>query len=260
MILTDRFVFIHLPKTGGTFVTSVLERLLKPPPARSWFERSLRRLRGRPYRDRMKHGTCNDVPDSHRGLPLVACIRSPYERYASGYDFGWWRDRPPRWADMEAVRREFPRFPEVSFGEYVEIACRHFPRLRGAALPPEERPGFFTEVFVRTFFRDPAAAWQRIDDAYLAAKGWTADMHPVRFLRTESLNRDLHAFLLEQGFPPDRVAFVLEEAPILPGGAARPRTRPWREYYTPELMARVRRRDRLLFAMFPEYDVPAAAP
>lgn len=30
MILTDRFVFMHIPKTGGTFVSRVLRELLTP--------------------------------------------------------------------------------------------------------------------------------------------------------------------------------------------------------------------------------------
>jgi hypothetical protein len=79
-------------------------------------------------------------------------------------------------------------------------------------------------------------------------------MHPVRFLRTERLNEDLHAFLLETGFAPAEVAFVLEEGRILPAGAKRARTRPWPEYYTPATKALVRRRERLLFALFPGFD------
>jgi hypothetical protein len=106
---------------------------------------------------------------------------------------------------------------------------------------------------VRFYFREPEAALARMDAAYLDARGWERDMHAVRFLRMESLNADLHAFLLELGLPAERLAFILGEGKILPEGSRRDAT-PWQERFTPELAALVRRRDRLLFSVFPWYD------
>jgi hypothetical protein len=254
MILTDRFVYIHLPKTGGTFVTAVLERLMKPPRPRNWPERVLRRLRRRRWRDTNKHGTCAEIPASHRGLPVFACVRNPFDRCVSQYEFGWWKDRPPPWVDSAAIRRRYPAFPGVPFADFVEISATAFPRLRGSPLSGEDALGWQTDQFVRTFFRDPEAAWRRIDDAYIDGRRWEEDLHPVRFLRTENLNADLHAFLLGVGFAPAEVDWVLREGKIRPAGAKGERRPSWEEYYTPDLRARVRRRERLLFAMFPEYD------
>jgi len=256
MILTPRFVYIHLPKTGGTFVTSVLERLMKPPRPATRLGRMIRGIRGKTYRDTNKHGTVAEIPPSHRGLPVLSTVRNPFDRYVSQYEFGWWKEKTKEWIDREALRRDYPSFPDLTFPEFVDGATRHFPLLRTSPLPPERALGFQTEQFVRTYFTDPAGTWPLIDDAWIAARGWEKAMPPVRFLRMERLNADLHAFLLEIGFPPADVAFVLGEGKILPAGPGRKRERPWQEYYTPELRRLLRDRERLLFAMFPWYDAP----
>lgn len=77
-------------------------------------------------------------------------------------------------------------------------------------------------------------------------------MFDVRFIHTERLNWELHAFLLEAGFPAADVAFVPELGRILPDGKGRTERQRWEHYYTPELKAEVRRRERWLFLLFPE--------
>lgn len=256
MILTRKFVYVHLPKTGGTFVTSVLERLLKPPKPRTPWGRLLRRVRGRVYRDTNKHGTCSEIPPSHRGLPVVSTIRNPFDRYVSQYEFAWWKEQTREWIDRRGLRERFPRFPDLTFPEFVDAASSCFHQMKDSPLRGEDALGFHSEQFVRYFFRDPKGAWPRIDEAYIRERRFEADMHPVRFLRQESLNGDLHRFLLEVGFPEEEVAFVPDEGRILPEGGKPRKVRDWRGYYTPELRALVRRRERLLFALFPEYDAP----
>ncbi len=260
MILTDRFVFLHQPKTGGTFVTSVLERLMKPPRPRTWIGRTLRKVRGRTWRDTAKHGTADEIPPSHRGLPIVATVRNPFDRYVSQYEFAWWKERLPPWVDGAEVRRRFPSYPDLSFEEFLDAANDLFPRLRGSPLPPEDAPGFQTEQFVRWFFREPASVMGRIDGDYIDGRGWERDIHPVRFLRMEDLNGELHRFLLDMGFPPEDVAFVPAEGKILPAGSKRREGTPWRSYFTERTLARVRRRERLLLSVFPGYDPAGGAP
>lgn len=257
MILAERFVYVHQPKTGGTFVAAMLGRLLPPPPAPRPFARRLAGLLGRrPPARPHKHGTCNDVPEAFRGAPLVATVRNPFDRYVSQYEFGWWKDHERDWIDREALKRRFPVFPELTFPEFLEAAVDAFQKLRAPGVPPERRPGLQTEQFVRFYFREPDRAFPLVDEAYCAARRWEADMHPVRFLRMERLNRDLHDFLVGVGYSPAEVAFILEEGKVFPRGSGKREGRPWREYYTPELRRLVMQRERLLLAMFPEYAEP----
>lgn len=217
MIFTDRFVYLHQPKTGGTFVTSVLFRLhdyrwsrgevpAEPAVVEPGAPHQVRDVRLRPP----KHGGRSAIPRKQRHKPVVATVRNPYDLYVSQYEFAWWK-RPE-------YRRSFARVR--SFDDFV--------------LTAGEEWGSLTEQFLR--FYDG-----RTDD--------------VRFLMTEHLNESLHGFLAEMGYAAEGIAFVRGLERILPGGKGRDPAQRWEAYYTPELKQLVRTREDALFAMFPQYDV-----
>ena len=85
MIITDKFVYVHHPKTGGTFVNSVLRQLYKVennvPRERRYGEFAWRR----------KHRPCRKIPEEHRGKLVLATVRNPYDWWVSAYEFGWWK-------------------------------------------------------------------------------------------------------------------------------------------------------------------------
>jgi hypothetical protein len=256
MIITDKFVFIHQPKTGGTFVTEVLKRIhaaragraLLPLPE-NW---RLRRA-GFIYAksNNAKHARCDDIPEPHRSKPIVACVRNPYSRYISQYNFLWWARN--RKVDVEKMRKRFPQFPKFTFEEYLDYVFQMMP-VKNTQFPPERALGMQTWQFLRQFCRKPRQVFPAIDENYLAARRWERDLYPVRFLHTDSLNQELHDFLISVGYEPAEVQFVLTEGKILPPGGLRS-DRPWQSYYTPELKQVVRTRERLLFDIFPEFDV-----
>lgn len=69
MIVTDKFVFVHLPRTGGTFVIEVINKFF--PSAREIGHHLPRELLPREY--------------SH--LPVLGTIRNPWEFYVSLYHY-----------------------------------------------------------------------------------------------------------------------------------------------------------------------------
>ena len=69
MIVTDHLVFLHLHKSGGTFVNALLLRCV--PSARPIGYHY-------PYRE---------LPRDYRGLPIVGTVRSPWAYYVSWYHF-----------------------------------------------------------------------------------------------------------------------------------------------------------------------------
>jgi hypothetical protein len=69
MIVTDRLLFLHLHKSGGTFVNALLKRCV--PSARQIGYHL-------PYRE---------VPAVYRDLPVVGTVRSPWAYYVSWYHF-----------------------------------------------------------------------------------------------------------------------------------------------------------------------------
>ena len=76
MIATGRFVYIHLHKSGGSFVNECLLRFF--PEARQIGY----------------HLPASQLPDSLRALPLLGFVRSPWSYYVSWYAFQSQRPQP----------------------------------------------------------------------------------------------------------------------------------------------------------------------
>ena len=124
MILTDDFVYIHEPKTGGTFVTKMLSRLYEPVKQTGGVERLLRRVLRcgkKQLIETNKHGTCSDIPESHRGKPILATIRNPYDRYVSQYEFAWWKRCPGSFGDVAELEERYSRFPILTFEDFIDL-------------------------------------------------------------------------------------------------------------------------------------------
>ncbi len=76
MILTDRFVFLHLHKSGGTFVNEFLMRFV--PDARHIGYHLPRTM----------------VPTESATLPVLGFVRNPWSYYVSWYSFQMERPHP----------------------------------------------------------------------------------------------------------------------------------------------------------------------
>ena len=74
MIVTDKFAFVHLPRSGGTFISEVISKFF--PTAREIGYHLPRTLLPREY--------------SH--LPVLGAVRNPWEFYVSWYHHVWPRD------------------------------------------------------------------------------------------------------------------------------------------------------------------------
>jgi hypothetical protein len=259
---------VHEPKTGGTFVTSVLLQLYDVRWTRWTHLRNtlqsnmvFRRPRGTLIYNSHKHGACEHIPEAHRHKQILASVRNPYDLYVSQYEFGWWKQPQFRKyfrAAIPDLDKRHPDFPNgISFTDYVFLANAAFRTGNPDGFRTGEEPGLQTEQFVKYYFRDPKRTLAHWNEEYLMSpeRPYQADLLPVHFLRMDCLNQDLHAFLLSAGFPAEDVAFILNLGKILPGGKGRSSGQKWEGYYTPELKAQVRRRERFLFARFPEWDL-----
>src|SRR5690242_4920400 len=67
MLVTDKFVFIHLPRTGGTFIADVITKFF--PSTREIGYHLPREL----------------LPKEYAHLPVLGTVRSPWEFYVSWY-------------------------------------------------------------------------------------------------------------------------------------------------------------------------------
>lgn len=254
MIITDRFVFVHMPKTGGTFVTTMLRQahgLSRPRRSPSGFLYRCLRPRHDGLVEVNKHGTCHDIPWRHMGKPVVATPRNPYDRYVSQYEFGWWRKFPHTLGDVAAISRLFPAFPDLAFSDYVHMTNIFLAR---PGRDDEYPLGWHSTQFIDFFMRSPRSIGFRATPDFVTSAAWASEVIPARFLRTDRLNTDLHSWLIDMGYPEDNIASVLTSGRIYPKEGGRVERQGWERYYTPELKAFVRRQEWLLFTMFPEFD------
>jgi hypothetical protein len=74
VIVTDKFVFAHLPRSGGTFVSDVIRKFF--PSAHEIGHHLPREL----------------LPTEYSHLPVLGTVRNPWEFYVSLYHYVWRRD------------------------------------------------------------------------------------------------------------------------------------------------------------------------
>jgi len=111
MILTDKYLFVHFPKTGGTFVTKVLQ---------DFFDREnllYKRLfieEKNPYTKEIfgQHGGCNEIPQGLlKNRFIVSIIRNPFELYVSQYEFKLWQNKSPE--QTAQIKQNFSNYPDL---------------------------------------------------------------------------------------------------------------------------------------------------
>lgn len=265
MLVTDRFVYIHQPKTGGTFVSAMMNRAheasggtvdtiwIDPDTTATLPVVGPGRMLNVMMSTRNQHGARRDIPAQYRDRPVVATVRNPYDRYVSQFEFAWWRVNPEMFGPLAETLARYPAYPDLTFEQFIELTNTVSVPYRPEG-HPDRTPGFHTQQFVEYFAPDPTAAYPQLSDGTLGIGHWRAAMAGVRFLEQDRLNRALHSFLLEMGYASERVGFILGAEKILPDGS-RLRAQHWTNYFSPALKAFVRRKEDLLFQLFPQFDV-----
>ncbi len=276
MIITDDFVYIHYPKTGGSFVTYVLKQLYRYKKNYKFLDNLLpKRVKNKVLRfqeisnriqgfiDTNMHGTCNDIPWEHRNKPILSTISNPYDSLVSHYEFGWWKTHTEEefgFRTMEEIKNKLPNFPDLDFGEYINLCdCVLLPKkFKNVNLKKNENIGIETFDFIRFFFRNYQEVLAKIDKdykCYVNHQTYKADMFKVHFIKTDQLNHGLYNFLLDIGWKSKEIAFVLNLKKIFPKEGGRAKDQAWGKYYTHELKSIIKKKERLIFDLFPEFDV-----
>ncbi len=170
MVITKDFVFIHMPKTGGTFVTEMLrkvylgyrwrsdESIPLKVKCRHLRDRFLRRLSLSPWVDRNKHGSCNDIPRKYKSLPILGCVRNPFEWYVSSYEYQWWKRHPEEYPGLA----DNPDFPNLSFGQFLQLQNKAWLTLFNPGVAVDPTIGRFTTLFINFYFRRPNEILQSV--------------------------------------------------------------------------------------------------
>lgn len=212
MIITKYFVFLHIPKTGGNFLTQVCAAHL---PGDYVVRHQIH-----------DHAGAAAIPEEYRHLPRFALIRNPWDWYVSWYHF------------LKEVSKDPPVFwfpisdsGQADFGTTIANLCEA--RFNGVA----------TRVAKLLTERDVGLLtlhYQEILGSSLREKR-------VSVGRVESLREDFLEFLEVNDIPvPIRFVNAVREMSrtnVSEHG-------PYREYYTEELASLIRHKDREIIATY----------
>jgi hypothetical protein len=163
MIATERFVFLHLHKSGGTFVNECLLRFV--PGARQLGY----------------HLPRNQIPVAFAQLPILGLVRNPWSYYVSWYAFQAARPQPnalfrllsrDRTLDFTATIRnllELGRNPELLAATVRALPAKFTDR--GLNLPGPELAriegrddGFYSFLYRYMFGEPPSPHIARMED------------------------------------------------------------------------------------------------
>lgn len=255
MIITDKFVMLNYPKTGSSFTREILKQVHHTYD--NWPSKILSRLgsmnkpsmtelmvsKGRGVTN-SQHGNYRQIPEEHRHKKIASVVRNPLQRYISEYLYGWWKKNSQGFRNE--INEKFHGFPDLNFPEYFEMISM------SAAAESGRDVGYETIRFIKFYFRDPSTVLARLDEDYVENKRYKEDLPDITFLHQENLNNELFAFLLEMGYPEKDIAFIRDAEKINVTHRERDQLA-IDNFFTANLKDEVLKKDRLFFALFPEY-------
>ena len=258
MFLTDRFAFLHIPKTGGTFVHFHLRRIY----ARTLFRKLIHSLRSKcgicvpfmqySYAELPKHTIRRTVACLRKDLPIVLCIRNPFDVYVSQFRFRWWEQFPDRWfTHLERVRAEFGELSKFSFETFVEATLR-YSHWTETVKSSRRCIGPLSAEWLRYFVREPNDCLRCTSDEDLLRQV-QEELKSVTILRTENLQVDLCNFLGSVGVDSQSLEAIRTANRIFPGLPTRVPNDSFHDYFSDDLAKKVSETEWPIFNLFLEY-------
>jgi len=264
MIITDRFVFLHVPKTGGTFVTSILEELHEKT-GDNHLDTSKENFLD-------KHSLLGAIPDEEIDKPVLICVRDPFDHLISMYEFKWWYEDKDGFFLHEKVKEKFPSFPDLSFEEFI-YAINDWSILNTAGWIEKNKNiliknniGSLTMWYLPAIFYQPMNVVKNIKK-FMFGNPYRNVSSNIHIIYKEDLNNGLYNFLLQMGYVHNDIEFILKKDTIRPDLSERNNSREFynklverngflrdiNDYYSSELMEYVLKKERAIFKLFPQY-------
>lgn len=265
MILSDKFVIINFPKTGSTFVRKALKKIKND---NSFFKKILRtasfntkpiiknywveNIRDTTFRRGKKdeHGLCIQIPKEYQNKQIVSIKRNIFERYISLYEFGDWKKAP--WIDTKIIKKEFHSYPNLTFKEYLKFIFKYNPWQSHPKINKQIVVGPATTQFIMFYFKEPFKVLNNLNKEFLSKNNYKNDMFDVHFLDQNSLNKDLFSFLLKNGFKKRKIKFIMNAKKE---NVSRPKNKTLEDYFNPDLISMVEKKDEILFKIFNDYQI-----
>lgn len=203
-----------------------------------------------------QHGTYSQIPPKHQKKPVISVVRNPFDRVVSNYEFRWWVNNPP--CDITELKNKFPHFPDLTFEEYFKMSSFHSVNDILFGKKVKANIGPITLHFIKFYFKNPDKVIHELTDNYIDNKDFLDDMAKIEFLHTENLNKELYDLLIKFGFKHKRIKFILESK--RDNISTQRKGRHYSEYLSEEIIDEIGYKERLIFMLFPEYNIPDDQP
>lgn len=266
MIATDKFNFIHLPKTGGTFVTKMLKQLYKNK--QQSFKGIVYKLLKKEFIQNIwnynfiefteviygGHQGVSEIPKKYYHDRIVTIARNPFDKYASMYGFKWWTRHPVLNSFLDF--RTIPSYPDISIEEmmaFYQTFVIKYGKNKGYDL---STIGYYTWQFILYYCENPNSVYEKIGKNLHESNPnfLKENIAKIHFLQQENLNNDLVNFLLGVGYKKDEIDFISNATKILPEGRGRGKSSEgWKEELSVEMINEIKKKDQLIFDLFPDY-------
>ncbi len=264
MIVTDKFIYVHQPKTGGSFVVEALfelygienrwpngmpEQFSSPVDYQTKF--GFFSLQG------AKHSFCGDIPvdELNKNKIILSNLRNPLDLYVSHYEFGWWKrdEYLPYFDVVKDFKNRYANFPDISFEQFLNLDYETHNVFFNDGFYGNKGYGMGTVRFIKHFAKHQKQLLPKLAEMDWKDYNLSSDLYPIHFIRTSTLNHDLLLFLKGIGFTDEDVQFIRDKEKVLPLGKGRTKEQKWQKYYTPELLDIILQKDKLIFDLFPEF-------
>ena len=267
MLISKDFVFIHMPKTGGTFVHGIFKKIVQAykdeHPLRWYLNRFLYRLGlttpiyqkliGVKY-DEYPNQTVNGqhagvayIPKRFKKLPIISVKRDPIEKFISAYYFRWWERFPN--LKHEYLTELFPEYPNITISDYFKLVYEHEMK-HFFHKDYREDIGVLSWQFIRMYSRSPLQVYRNIDEDNFADV-IKEHFYKVDFFEMKNLNEKMSKYLKGTSFAP-YAHYFNKSSKIYPPGS---RPDIIREEISRELRKEVKAREWILYNYFSDYNL-----
>lgn len=262
MIITNSFIYIHFPKTGGTFTSDVLEKLhlmqkerrdnslirrlfYKKPYFEDYQENSYFQAVGNGFLNHgLNHNGVSLIPDRFSRLPIFTVLRNPYDFYTSFYEADKWHK-----IELDGNQTKlFPNFPKLSFSQFIDFLNVYHTNYLLKRITQKEitrEIGLYTLIFLFLYSDHPLNEINKFmekGEQYSFDYERNNKIKNLVFLDYNQLNLELVNTLSTFYDKKDLEFIEFEERKNV---SVRRRTEDWMSYYTAEIIDKISKRDRI---------------
>lgn len=273
MLITKDFIILNNPKTGSTFVKTILKEIHK------------RRIKKRPLLEQIKlklgiiepelielilpnirmpnkrpdhHGTFNQIPKQYLNRPIFSVVRNPYSRFLSAFEYREWARVPA--LDKSIIKRDLPDFPNLDLDGFI-IFLDLSEKTRLATIAKgnknKEKIGQQTLQFIQLFFDDPGYALENMNDQYITSGEYRKNMKVSDFLKQENLEEGLINLLSQFNYTQEEMLMVKKHKKVnVTIGKSNNRDALW----TTKSLNYIKEREKYLFKMLEDLGIIYSAP